>query len=205
MSLLRIGEVKIKPAILSELSIPYYVISETLDTELYYDITSNENWLGLGRNYYDYNFCRNQMMMWTATNGFDNLGVSEKFLAVKNFVVGKPQRDSIMSDEEQQECWRELVDFSQKCRQHRWGVAKSYISYFLTAYESYDIANTTNVLSNNYILYNIQSLELDGTDGLFDWIENTGSFSGGTGFNSKSYWTNERGTKLINILKYGIY
>lgn len=205
MSLIRIGEITIKPTKLNNTGKPYYSFSGTLDTNIYTDITSNKNWMEIGKNYYDFIFCREQVMTWTAINGFSALTQQEKVMASTVFAVDKTNRDQVHTEEEQKLNWNEFVLNSQNAREKRWKAAKGYISYYLTPPDSWDIAQTTDQLSNDYIVYGIKENAVDGIDGLFDWIGNTSSYSGGTGFNGKSYYSDEYRDNLLDILKYGNY
>jgi hypothetical protein len=205
MSLIRIGEITIKPTKLNNTGKPYYSFSGTLDTNIYTDITSNKNWMEIGKNYYDFIFCREQVMTWTAINGFSALTQQEKVIASTVFAVDKVDRDQVHTEEEQKLNWNEFVLNSQNAREKRWKVAKGYISYYLTPPDSWDIAQTTDQLSNDYIVYGIKENAVDGIDGLFDWIGNTSSYSGGTGFNGKPYYSDEYRDNLLDILKYGNY
>lgn len=205
MSLIRIGEITIKPTKLNNTGKPYYSFSGTLDTNIYTDITSNKNWMEIGKNYYDFIFCREQVMTWTAINGFSALTQQEKVIASTVFAVDKTNRDQVHTEEEQKLNWNEFVLNSQNAREKRWKAAKGYISYYLTPPDSWDIAQTTDQLSNDYIVYGIKENAVDGIDGLFDWIGNTSSYSGGTGFNGKPYYSDEYRDNLLDILKYGNY
>ena len=205
MSLVRIGEITVKPTRLNNTGKPYYSFSGTLDTNIYTDITSNKNWMEIGKNYYDFIFCRNQVMTWTAIKGFSAMTQEEKIIAASIFAVGKTDRDSVQTEDEQKLNWNEFVLNSQDTREKRWKAAKGYISYYLTPPSSWDIAQTTNKLSNDYIVYGITEYSTDGIDGLFDWINSTSSYSGGTGFNGKPYYSDEYRDNLIKILKDGIY
>jgi hypothetical protein len=205
MELLKIGEITVKPTKLNNTGAPYYSFSGSLDTNIYTDITSNKNWLDIGKTNYDYIFCREQIMGWTAAIGFSGLTQEEKEIASMTFSVSKSDRDSVHTEEEQMQFWQTLVSYSQSTREKRWKAAKSYISYFLTPPASWDIAQTTDQLSNDYIIYGIREKSTDQIDGLFDWINSTSSYSGGTGFNSKPYYSEEYKDNLIKILKDGIY
>ena len=205
MELLRIGEITIKPTKLNNTGVPYYSFSGTLDTNIYTDVTSNKNWMTIGKGHYDYIFCREQIMGWTASIGFSGLTQEEKEIASMTFSVSKSDRNSVHTEEQQMKFWEDLVFNSQDTREKRWKAAKSYISYFLTPPASWDIAQSTNELSNDYIIYGIRENSTDGIDGLFDWINSTSSYSGGTGFNGKAYYTDEYRDNLMKILKDGIY
>jgi hypothetical protein len=203
MSLLKIGEIKNKPTMIGESSNPYYVFSDSLDTNLYYDITSNVNWFKIGMSNYDYLFCRNQVMVRTAVIGFSALTTDEKKIAAKHYSVGTTERAEVFSDGENQDNWALFVENAHKCREKRWNLGKSYISYVLPTLDSIDMAEKTDTLSHNYIVYGIEEKSVDGATGLFDWVENTADYSGGTGFSGQTYWTQEYQDNLSSILRNG--
>lgn len=213
MGPIKIGELKIKPTGLvspSGSDDPMFVFSGTIDTNIYKDITSNDAWMSIGKHEYDFLFCRNQVMTWTAINsaslgGFSGLTLVEQQVAARNYAVGDTERASIYSDTELSNYWGEFIEKAKISREARWGTAKAYISYILPMSDSIDLAKSTNSLSNEYITYGIESFAVDGTDGLFDWLENTNSFSGGTGYDGKSYWVQEHQDKMMEILKDGLY
>lgn len=215
MSLLKIGEIKNlhnHRITLGEVytGSPSYVYSDTIDTDVYNDITSNKSWMSQGRFKYDYLFCRKQIMMWTPNYvnkqgeiGWSGLTLEEKQIAARNFAVGSTERSEVYSNDELQEYWNDFVDKSQDCRNSRWKLGKGYISYVLNPSDSIHVAELTNTLSNSYIVYGIESLVDDGVAGLFDWVEGTGPYSGGTGFSGQSYWTQEYQDTLSSILRNG--
>ena len=203
MSLLKIGQVKTEQTIMGEAANPYYSFSGTLETTIYNDITSNSKWMTVGQTTYDYLFCRGQVISWTAVNSFSALTTEEKTIAAKHFAVSKEDRDTILSDTDQQDAWGSFVTKSRITRDNRWKEAKSYISYLLPMEDSINMGIKTTELTNNYIVYGIESLTEDGTNGLFDWIENTGMYSGGTGFSGQTYWTQEYQDNLSSLLRNG--
>ena len=205
VGLLKIGEIKTVQTTLGEISPPHFVFSGSLDTNIYNDITSNKNWMGVGTKSSDYMFCRNQVTMRTAVIGFSALTTEEQVVAAKHFSVAKTDRDTVLTDSEQQEGWTSLIIKTRDSRQLRWTEAKSYISYTLPMSDSIDLGKSTTTLTNEYIVYGVESYEKSGDDGLFDWIGNTSTFSGGTGYNGKSYWVQADQDKMLEILKDGIY
>jgi hypothetical protein len=187
-----------------------YVFSGSVNETLYKDITDNKNWMTVGLNEYDYQFCRSQVMEWTQSeitkhNHFSGLTTDDQTYAAMTFSVTKTERDLIRTEVEQETDWARFVDNMRASRTDRWDSAKKWISYRLDPLDSIDIAETTNTLSNNYLLYGVESNADDGVDGLFDWLENTSSYSGGTGFSGKTYWTQELQDGIIDILKNGNY
>jgi hypothetical protein len=164
--------------------------------------------VGLGE--HDYLFCRNQVMMWTAVKsaaagGFSGLTLEDRQWAAKNYAVGQPERESVYSSSELQDFWKTFINNAQHCRQARWTDAKGYISFVLSTSDSIDLAKSTNNLSHEYITYGIESYGADGADGIFDWLGNTSSYSGGTGFSGKAYWSMSAQTNIMDILKDGIH
>ena len=181
-----------------------YEFGKTLRTNLYYDITSNYNWLNIGQTTYDFNFCRNQISILTSTAGWSGLTTEEKKVAAQVFVVDKPQRDEVLTENEQFNFWGDLVRNSQTSRFKRWEAAKNYISYNLSPINASDIGKSTSELCNDYINYNIITLVKDGISGLFDYLKGEGDFVG-SGFPSKAYWTQTLQENLLDILENGNY
>lgn len=207
MSLIKIGELINKPQkIVSPEAIldPTYVFGETINEELYVDITSNNNLMSIGLYEYDYLFCREQIKLRSASMDVNDPKMADELkCASQFFCVAKSTRDMFYSEEEQEKFWMELIYKTQNTRLERWSKAKSYISYILPSIYSIDLAKSTTALSQDYITYGIESFLTHGVDGLFDWIESTSEFSGGTGFNGKSYWSQIYQDKLISILRIG--
>jgi hypothetical protein len=183
--------------------VPYIVFSGTVNTEIYKDVTSNDSWIDIGTNHYDYLYCRNQIIIRTATIGFSGLTNDlERQVAARNFAVGSTDRLSVYTDTELKSFWSDFILKSEKTRLSRWLLAKDYISYVLPLSDSIDMAKTTNELSNEYVKYGIESLSEDGVDGLYDWVEGTGIYTG-SGFSTKSYWTQGHQDVIIGFLKNG--
>jgi len=207
MNILKIGELINKPTgLVTEATQgdPIYVFQESLDLSKYTDITSNDNWIKVGLGYYDYLFARNQIIMHTATNPpFSGLSQEDRKVAAKHFAVGATDRLDTFKDSDLQGYWNTFVEKAQRTREARWKMSKGYISYVLPMGDSIHIAQSTNELTNSYITYGIESLAIDGVDGLFDWVENTGSYSGGTGFSGQTYWTQTYQDNLSSILRNG--
>lgn len=198
--MLKIGKIINEPTTLAEAGvqiIPYYVISEVLDTEVYQDITSNENWMNIGISFYDYLYCRKQVMYRTAVIGFNNLNTPEKECASKNFSVGKTDRSTVHSESEQLAYWEIFVEKSQKIRLERWVKAKGYISFHLEPVDSTDLAFSTETLSKNFVEYGIESLAIDGVSGLYDWLIDV--------YPTKTYYNETHKNNIMSILMEGYY
>ena len=209
IELLKIGKRTQEQIVLNQDLPPIFVFSGTIDTDIYTDITSNDSWLQYGKYKFDYMYSREQIKLYTSTYsgetgvGFSALTLSEQKVASKVFAVSKTDRDGVHSEIEQEENWQNFVEMSKICRTDRWKAGKSYISYRLSMPDSLHLAQQTNILSANYLEYGIESYDIDGVNGLFDWIENTSTYSGGTGFSDQIYWTQELQDGLSNILRYG--
>lgn len=212
VGLLKIGEIKTKPTTLNDGGNPYYVFSGSIDTNLYEDITSNKNWMEIGKNNYDLLFCRNQVMSWTYAKTtaigqpFSGLTLEDQQWAAKVFAVDKTERESVYTENELLGFWKEFVHNAAIVRGKRWEEAKGLVSYKLSISDSIDLAKSTDSLSNEYITYGIEDYTIDGVDGLFNWLEGTGpTYSGGTGFESKSYYSTGLTQSIMTILRDGIY
>jgi hypothetical protein len=180
-----------------------WIINDTIQNG-YSDITSISNWDSIGFDLKDYNYVRNEINILLNQIGFNNLSLNEKIIVSKYFLVGKTDRDTVLSEEEQVNFWNILVENSQECRFKRWEVAKKYISYKLTPINSSDLAKSTSSLCNDYINYNITTLTKDGVSGLFDYLKGEGDYIN-NGYPSKSYWTQIDQDRIIDILENGNY
>jgi hypothetical protein len=218
MSLLRIGEIITKPTKLNNTGKSYYIFtgatfddSKVEPAKSYTDITSNKNWMTIGLNYYDFMFCRNQVITRTFMNTtaigqpFSGLTLEDQQWAARVYAVGQTERESVYSQEELLEFWGEFIENASETRSKRWKAAKAKASFELPTIDSIDLAKSTNSLSNEYITYGIEEYSADGVDGIFDWVEGTAGFSGGTGFDAKSYHTTGLTQNIMTILRDGIY
>jgi hypothetical protein len=170
----------------------------------YQDVSSILNWDKYGTRIKDYNYIRESIKNISASIGFNNLTQEEKIISARYFVVSKADRDTVLSEEDQKSYWELLVKFSQESRFNRWEHAKSYISYKLDPSSSSDLARSTSVLCNDYIQYNIITKQKDGISGLFDYLKGEGDYQG-SGYPSKSYWTQDDENYLMDILENGNY
>jgi hypothetical protein len=180
-----------------------FIVDNIIQTN-YQDVSSITNWDNYGSRLKDYNYIREQIKEITNLIGFNNLSFEEKVISSKYFVVGKSERDSVMSENVQYEFWDTLVTNSQHSRFIRWEHAKKYISYVLSPINSSDLAKSTSELCNDYINYNIITKVKDGISGLFDYLKGEGDFTT-NGYPSKYYWTQQNQDKLIDILENGNY
>jgi hypothetical protein len=212
VGLLKIGQLKERPTKLNGISDPYHVFSGALDTVKYDDITTNKNWIEIGGYVYDFMFCRNQVMSWTYAKTtaigqpFSGLTLEDQQWAARVYAVGQTERESVCTEEELLDFWAYFIEKASETRNDRWKVAKAKASFELATLDSIDLAKSTNDLSNEYITYGIEEYSADGVDGLFDWLEGTGpTYSGGTGFESKSYYSTGLTQSIMTILRDGIY
>lgn len=177
-----------------------YIFKTVLDYG-YEDVTNLGSWFGFVDCYnMDYLLVRDYAKQYVDAVGFSGLTHPEKVLAAQHFLVGKADRDTVYTDSEQEDSWVKFVTESQKVRGDRWFKAKCYVSFRLSVIDSTDLAESTLSLNEKYIKYNIKYKSIDGIDGLFDWLEGLSSFSGGTGFQGKSYYTTTLRDGIINKL-----
>lgn len=105
ISNLKIGELINKPNKVfnsGEVTDSPIVVSETIDTNLYTDITSIENWDKIGIDYIeDMNTLRDGIFTIVSNKGWSNLTVLEKEISSKWFCVDKVNRDEVNTDNEQ--------------------------------------------------------------------------------------------------------
>ena len=182
---------------------PAFLIDDTTPSG-YSDVSSIINWDNYGHRLKDYNFVRDRIKELTDSIGFNNLTLDEKIISAKYFVVGKTDRDEVLTEEEQYGYWDILITESQNSRFNRWGHAKKYISYKLSPINSSDLAKSTSELCNDYINYNIITKVKDGISGLFDYLTGQGDYTA-NGYPSKSYWTQQDQDSLMDILENGNY
>ena len=187
----------------SEVFGPPFLVSNIIK-DGYMDVSSITNWDNFGDRLKDFIYVRDKIKSFVDSIGFSNLSLEEKIISAKYFVVGKTDRDSVLSEEEQYQFWDTLVTESQKSRFIRWEYAKKYISYVLSPINSSDLAKSTSVLCNDYINYNIITKVKDGISGLFDYLKGEGDYMF-NGYPSKSYWTQENQDHLMDILENGNY
>ena len=181
---------------------PFMVgINQPIDYE---DVSSITNWDNFGGRVKDFNYVRDRIKELTDLVGFNNLILEEKIISAKYFVVGKTDRDTALTEEEQYNYWSVLVTESQQSRFNRWEEAKRYISYKLSPINSSDLAKSTSELCNDYINYNIITKVKDGISGLFDYLKGEGDYIN-NGYQSKTYWTQQDQDKLMDILENGNY
>lgn len=180
-----------------------FIVSDIIQNN-YEDVSSITNWDNYGSRLKDYNYIREQIKEITNTIGFYNLSFDEKIISSKYFVVGKSERDSVMSENEQYEFWDTLITESQNSRFIRWEHAKKYISYVLSPINSSDLAKSTSELCNDYINYNIITKVKDGISGLFDYLKGESDYIT-NGYPSKPYWSQQDQDKLMDILENGNY
>ena len=181
--------------------LPEYQVKEVLD-EHYVDITSVYHWFKIEQLNIDYLYRRSMAIEYIQSiGGFINLDDIDKAYAIKNYCVGSIDRSSLYSQEDQEEHWYHFVVNSENCRKKRWDKAKAFASFRLTPSDSSDLAISTSSLNENYIKYGIEEYVSDNKDGLFDWLNSTGSFSTGGGFNEKKYFSTELRDGILNKLK----
>jgi hypothetical protein len=177
---------------------PTYVFGETINEELYTDITSNESWLSIGLYNYDYLFCREQVKSRGLSLDYnDPKMIYELKSASEHFCTTKAFRDTVFSEAEQEKFWESFVSKAYQTRLDRWVKAKGYISYILAPSDSTDLALETELLSKNFVEYGIISVAVSGVNGLIDWLEST--------YLSKTYYNVTHKNNILLILTTGSY
>ena len=79
----------------------YIVITETLDTDKYNDITSIENWDIHGISYSNLDITRNGIKLLYDSIGWGSLTSDQKIISSKYFIATVSERNSILSTDEQ--------------------------------------------------------------------------------------------------------
>lgn len=187
------GHIKIGKYYGSDLNMSKYQFKTVLDVD-YTDISSINNWFSVGTELnYDYLKIRNGAKQYVTDIGYSGLtDETEKILASQQFLIDKGYRDLCHTEEQQYKYWGKFINSSKDCRTERWYNAKAYTSFTLSELDSVDLALSTKELSENYIEYNIPYL--------FDWLNGEGQYSGGTGFSTKSYYTEDLKNNILNKL-----
>ena len=156
MELLKISELKDKTVKVIDLlseedTLPTYVFSGDVNTELYDDITSNKNWMEIGQNYYDFMFCRNQVMQWTYVKTvvmgqpFSALTLEDQQYAAQVYAVGQTERESVYNQDELLGFWGDFIGKAKESRTKRWEAAKAKASFELSTADSIDLAKSTSI------------------------------------------------------------
>ena len=182
-----------------------YQFKTVLDTD-YADISDISMWFG-AQDYadIDYTFARvGTMGYMTSQGGFSALTEDEKITMARNYCVSKSDRDTVMTEKEQEQYWELFIYNSENSRARRWATAKSFISYRLSKQDGNDLGNETNDLTDKYLRYDITSYSAESVTGLYDWLNDAHIYSGGTGFSSKSYYTTELRQGIIDRLNGNI-
>ena len=178
-----------------------YQVKDILDND-YADMTSVSMWFLIPKETNnDYLLCRNLAIEYIiSVGGFSNLSDNDKTLAIKNFCVGKEDRDTLYTNEEQEVFWETFCKLSEECRHNRWEKAKAFASYRLSVLDSNDLGVNTMGLNEKYVKYSISTFDEDGIDGLVDWVLGTNGFVN-NGLPEKTYFTEELVNGIIKIIK----
>lgn len=178
-----------------------YQFKDVLDPD-YEDISNIRMWFkAIDSAFIDYTFAREGAIGYMYNNGgFSGLTEYDQLTMVQNYCVDKDLRDTLLSDEEQETFWELFIYNSENARQQRWSIAKSYISFRLSIPDGNDLGDSTDVLTTNYLRYGIESYTDDNKTGLYDWLNDTHIYSGGTGFSSKTYYTTDFKDGIIDRL-----
>tara|TARA_B100000927_G_scaffold42313_1_gene30146 strand:+ start:237 stop:881 length:645 start_codon:yes stop_codon:yes gene_type:complete len=187
-------------------TLPRYQFKEILDSD-YEDISSIRNWFDapVYANV-DYIYSKDGATGYMDNNGgFSSFSENDRIKLAKNFCVDKADRDTVISDDEQELSWDIFVYNSHNARNRRWNIARSFISYRLTPNESSDLGDSTDMLTSRYLRYGIESEVEDGKPGIYDWIKDENHYSGGTGFSSKSYYSTDLRDGIIDRLNGNVF
>jgi len=179
---------------------PWIVADEIV--EGYADVSSIANWDSIGRELKDYYFVRREIKNLYDFLGNDGIGEEDAKILCQLFILPKEKRDIFYTEDEQKILWNHFLTSSMLCRENRWESAKNYISYYLDPINSSDLAIDTQLLCENYIKYNILEESINGKPGLLDYLKGTSIYNG-TGFPSKSYWSQEYQDGIIDIIENG--
>ncbi len=179
-----------------------WIVSDKIE-EGYADISTISNWDSIGRTLKDYYFVREEIKNVYEFLGNEGIGEDDAKILSQLFILPKEKRDIFYTENEQMVHWSYFLNSSIDCRNLRWEQAKNYISYKLSPLDSSDLAVDTMVLCENYIKYNIIDEINSGKPGLIDYLKGTSIYSD-TGFPSKSYFTEEYQTKILDILLNGV-
>jgi hypothetical protein len=179
-----------------------YQFKTVLDTD-YADISDISMWFG-AQEYadIDYTFAREGAIGYMmAQGGFSALTENDKITMARNYCVDQTDRDSVLTQQEQESYWELFIYNSENARTRRWSIAKAFISFRLDKVDGNDLGEATDILTNKFLRYDITSYSADSTTGLFDWLNDSHIYSGGTGFSSKSYYTSELRDGILDRLK----
>lgn len=194
---------------------PLYVFDDVIDDTLYDDITSLVSYDTIYIFYYDIKRTIFYMIEYLnekcplnadGSRNLNNLTEDEIKIACKYFLLDYSIIEQYFTPDEIKENWSVLNLKTKKCRQRRWDALFNYLSLKLEKVQGFDLAFTVDKLglSNNYLMYGLESESIDGVPGLFDYFEGTSIFAQ-NGFPSKPYWTQELQNEIMKIIKDGIY
>jgi hypothetical protein len=182
-------------------TLPKYQFKEVLDDD-YEDISSIREWFRAPEYAnVDYIYSKDGAIGYMINNGgFSVFTEEEKIQLAKNFCVGKSDRDTVLTNDEQEVCWEIFVYNSHNARNRRWNITRSFISYRLSPIESSDLGESTDNLTSKYLRYGIESEDVDGIPGIYDWVKDENHYSSGNGFSSKSYYSKELKDGILDRL-----
>lgn len=153
-----------------------YIIIANLPAD-YEDITSVSNWVKYGDYLFkDYKYIRSRLKEYEFASQLD----SDKLIIAKYAATTEENRKVTLETEF--DFW--ATDFDIKsiaCRSQRFAAAKTLLIKYtdlMSRYMVIGFLNTTPLISN-YVGQGIEGTQdNDPVDGLFDWVESTGSFVG---------------------------
>lgn len=175
----KIGKIKIQRTTCvqpGEIVEPYIIVTQgDIDTNLYEDITSIENWFGLSE--YDYKFKRRRIQELVPSNDTDwqNLTSREKFIIASLKATTLDRVREVLGNEMN----TYMVEFdkrSQKCRTERFSMAKSMLLNNIERLDTFQILQILEQdnLIDRYIVQGIEGTsDNDPIEGIFNFIEST--------------------------------
>jgi hypothetical protein len=154
------------------------------------DATSTDGFYAFFENkLIDYKNFRKYIMVYAATVGFDNLSAQGKSMVCKNFAVGKTQRDSLFTIEQQIKFGVTFHKQSTECRDDRVSKVEAELYNRLAPADAAVIIAdvVSNNLKYNYVNFGIEGVVSGDPVGLFDYFNNTtGTPFENSGLKSKS-------------------
>jgi hypothetical protein len=156
----------------------------------------------------DYKMFRDLLKVQVASEGFSNIGPFWQKVAATHFCVSSEDIDSVLTTEERLAAGEEFHRQSIAARSARFQKASTLVYNSLSKADAQEIVYeiTQFNLAYNYIQFGIEGTEQGDIDGLFDYLNSTGVFSG-MGLRDKRFSTTNGLTlaqladKCLNILK----
>lgn len=182
----------------------FMIAADTAPSPAYEDITSIKNWAyqyafpGIGKSY---GYMREQLKVLVATKTvnftqWNNLTDEEKDIACRFIVAPYALRTLTVTEDQDKENWIRLIALTKAFRGNVIEKGREVISDYLRTddmsyAESDQFYEDTELLLDRYYMTDNREFQA--------WLQDQPPYDQGNGFSSKSYYTAERQTKLINI------